>query len=110
MDTNKQTCIECNQVKLKSFKHKTDYGKKVYIDETKRQWNGNQCPDCRYLSTKDSYERYKVKTKARPRTHRKCQKCGDAVPKNLYFHCYVCHHRLPEVYDLEFDYGYEVSI
>lgn len=46
-------CIECDTIKQKKpFKSmprgNSTHKRTVCVDATGRQWNGNQCPDCKY--------------------------------------------------------------
>lgn len=74
-------CTTCEQDKkrklLKYVKRADNWSRPVYVDETGRQWNYKQCPDCKYQ--KNSV--YTAKS-----TKRKCRACGGILKVNYFYH------------------------
>ena len=72
-------CRECREdrtYKL-SLKRRKD-NRRIYVDEQGRQWNGLQCPTCKY----GGFSRNTQGTKL-------C-KCGKFMDKTRYFACLAC--------------------
>jgi len=76
-------CRECGVDKTYKLspiagKQKGRAGRKIYLDEQGRQWNGYQCPTCKYgaLSKK-------------AKSGRMCR-CGKPMEKTRYFSCLAC--------------------
>ena len=79
----KITCTTCNMEKsrkvLKYVQRGEKWSRPVYVDETGRQWNYKQCPDCKYAKNGE----YKVKN---TNNKRKCRKCGGFLAVNYFYH------------------------
>jgi hypothetical protein len=79
-------CKECNKEIERKFTGKiSKQGRKIYFDETKREWYGFKCPDCRYFVEKPVKKKKRIK---------RC-KCKNILPKNRYFKCKDCQPALP---------------
>lgn len=78
-------CKECKNKVLRIYtgKNRSD-GHRIYFDHTNREWYGNKCPNCRYASMKPK------------KSVRKCDGCGEKLPKARYFKCYDCKPYLPQ--------------
>lgn len=51
---DEQFCTHCSEKKAKVFSH-THKMKRIYKDNTGREWHGSRCPDC-YVSYKKNYD------------------------------------------------------
>lgn len=84
---NKAKCSSCKEEKVKIFSkyrmRENRWQVAVYADETGRQWNWSQCPDCRNHSRKPK----KAPQDAQKASHkRKCRHCGYDLTVNYFYH------------------------
>lgn len=54
----------------------TEIKRPVHVDSKGKQWNGRQCPDCKYVKSKQQ-----ATTKTR-----KCLKCNQPMSVNYFYH------------------------
>ena len=72
-------CRDCQQDKTyKVSQQRKQENRRVYVDETGRQWNGLQCPTCKYGGFSRDNKGVKL-----------C-KCGKPMEKSRYFACLAC--------------------
>lgn len=86
-------CRECKKLKRRIGHDEGHHWRRVYRDELRKRWNGQQCPDCknapktgtRYVEEKigESKAVYTVQPK------RLCRSCGEVLIAR-YFQCAVC--------------------
>lgn len=60
---------------------------KVWVDGAGRQWNGLQCPACKYSLQNPQRPFSSTKT---AKTGRCCRRCGIKLDASHYFNCAVC--------------------
>lgn len=89
-----QKCSNCMCDKKREFLKSVPRGansvRNVYIDHLGRQWNGNQCPDCRFLK-RESYVEITKKTSTRS-----CRLCSKPLLGPNYFYHPHCLETLEE--------------
>lgn len=74
-----QKCNSCGKCILRRFSHHMNSGKwrrSIYVDELGRQWNGNQCPPCKF-----GFEKKRTK-----KTKRICRRCNKPLYVNYFYH------------------------
>lgn len=80
-------CSCCGESKARIYERSVSRGfgaqRKIYVDDKGKQWNGNQCPECRYLKKANAVKESRT---ARHKSQRKCRLCRGILTVNYFYH------------------------